>query len=40
MHPHWGNDYAAAATSAGVAVPFDDAVTTVDVWVCPIAAAR
>lgn len=39
-HPHWANDYARAATSAGVAVSLDDGVTTVNAWVSQIAAAE
>lgn len=39
-HPHWANDYARAATSAGVGVLLDDGVTTVNAWVSQIAAAQ
>jgi hypothetical protein len=39
-HPHWTNDYARAATSAGVEVSLDDGVTTVNNWVNEIAATH
>ncbi|MFV2145058.1 nucleotidyl transferase AbiEii/AbiGii toxin family protein [Isoptericola sp. G70] len=30
--PHWATDYATAATSAGVDVPLEDAVATINAW--------
>lgn len=32
-HPHWGEDFKRAATSAGVTLSLDEAVAEVNAWI-------